>query len=98
MSYAIHNTKGEHLGFLLLAGEGENGDCIFRSLPGKPELFDTEETGILYSFQEEGEFQWNLTQNGLDIVNKLTGSKATLSGEELSINGYTFKVVDMGAS
>jgi len=93
MSYAIQNTNGEHLGFLLLSGEGENGDCIFRSLPKNPELFESNETKLLYSYQEQGEFQWLVTSDGLKIKHPSTGNTALISGNELNINGQLFKII-----
>ena len=98
MSYAINNENGEHLGFLLIAGEGKNGECIFRSLPNKPELFETEESKLLSILQEQGEFQWSVTSNGLEINNQITGSKAILNNSVLTINGHIYNVVDTGAS
>ena len=98
MSYAIQNRNGDHLGFLLMAGENNNGECIFRSLPGKPELFETEESDLLFHLQEQGEFTWIVTTEGIEITNEATGSSAVISNGVLKIKGFNFNVVDMGAS
>ena len=72
MSFAIKDKNGEHLGFLLLAGEGEKGDCIFRSLPNKSELFETPESEILSQYQEQGEFVWKVIGEKIEIENPET--------------------------
>jgi hypothetical protein len=99
MSYAIQNTDGEHLGFLFVLAEkeGSGGDCIFRSLPFTPELFDAPESELLFHYQELGEFQWAVTQQGLEIQHPETGETAAITGDTLNINGLIYRVVDMGA-
>lgn len=98
MSYAINNVNGQHLGFLLISGDEESGECIFRSLPNNPDVFDSEESQLLHNFQEQGEFHWNVTSNGIEITHPKTESKALINDEELRINGLILKIVNMNAS
>ena len=67
MSYAIENLRGDHLGFLLFSGEGESGDCIFRCLPRKREVFDAPESMQLTKLQEEGEFRWRMKNHIIEV-------------------------------
>jgi len=98
MSYALQNKDGEHLGFLLLAGEGGKGDCIFRSLPNKSELFETPESEILSHFQELGEFKWNTRDKKLEIEHPETKKCAVIENGEMEIDEYIFKTISISAS
>ncbi len=97
MSYILQNMAGEHLGFLLLAGdvaEG-SGDCIFRVCPMKAELFDTAEAGQLFLYHDLGEFQWAMTATGLEMRHSETGEAATLVGDVLTIQGHVYRAVPL---
>ena len=98
MSFAIQNKEGEHLGFLLIAGEGMNGDCIFRFLPSNPALFSSQDTALLRSYQEQGEFQWQRSSKGLMIKNANTGSEAILNDNKIEMNGQKFTVINMSTA
>lgn len=98
MSFAILNSDGEHLGFLLLAGEDSSGDCIFRSLPSKAELFDTEASKVLYRLQEQGEFSWQKTENRFEVSAPDQTLVASIENQSLQIGGIQFQAVDLNAS
>src|SRR5271156_3513375 len=64
MIVALQDVGGEHLGFVLFANESKfSGDCIVRALPMKSELFDSSEFKLLASFQDAGEFNFELAAN-----------------------------------
>ena len=98
MSYAIQNKDGEHLGFLLMAGEGEKGDCIFRSLPNKSELFETPGSEILSQLQEQGEFEWQVTNGKVEIEHPETKERAVIEDGMMKIGDYHFKAISIAAS
>jgi hypothetical protein len=93
-TFAIQNTQGKHLGFLLMVGSA-SGDCIFRSLPTEANNFETPESEHLYQLQTYGEFSWSKKQNNeFEIFNQEGNKVAWINGTELKTNKFTFKVVD----
>jgi len=98
MSFAILNSDGDHLGFLLLAGEGDSGDCIFRSLPAKSELFDSEPSEVLYYLQEQGEFSWRRHAEQIEVSGPSQVVVASINDQVLLVGRVAFKVVPLNAS
>ena len=95
MSFAVNNKNGEHLGFILFSGDEKNGDCIFRCLPNKSELFDTEEANILNQLQEIGEFSYSLISDKYEIINDRLTSQIVINNLSFQINGVTFLVKEL---
>ncbi len=58
MSYAVSNREGDHLGFILLSGGPDSGDCLVRSLPAEEEYSDFPESIPLLKLQAHGELLW----------------------------------------
>ena len=98
MGYAIQNMENEHLGFLLMAEENSSGDCIFRSLPNKPEIFETEVSNILSELQELGEFQYIYVDKELSINHTALTEPIVIKEGFFNLNGQQFKVIEMGNS
>ncbi len=67
MSYAISNTEDAHLGFILLSGGPDEGDCLVRSLPADKKEIETPESKFLYSLQLMGELQWERVKEEVRI-------------------------------
>lgn len=98
MGYAIQNMENEHLGFLLMAEENSSGDCIFRSLPNKAEIFEREVSNILSELQELGEFQYSYGDKELSINHTALTEQIIIKEGSFNLNGQQFKVIDMSES
>lgn len=57
-AFRVSNAEGDHLGFILMAGGPEEGQCLVRSLPFESRHFDAPESQYLYSLQQLGELDW----------------------------------------
>lgn len=95
MSFAILNADGEHLGFLLLAGHGDLGECIFRSFPTEPELLDTEPSQLLTRLQSQGEFEWKKVGRQLEVFAADQTLVACIVDQQLEIEGLDFRVIEL---
>ena len=98
MSYAIQNIENEHLGFLLMDGGSSSGDCIFRSLPNKSEIFETEVSKILSQLQNLGEFQYTDSDEEISINHTALTEPIVIKDSFFYLNNQQFKVVEMGDS
>jgi hypothetical protein len=92
VSYAIKRAPDEHLGFLLLAGGPEGGDCIFRSLPRRAEDLSADDVERLYGLQLQGEFHWERSGSSLVVVDDDRRAIATIEEGRMIIGEYTFEV------
>jgi hypothetical protein len=90
MSYAIQNSEGKHLGFLLMAGDNGSGDCIFRSLPNEKGVFDSVESECLYELQCMGEFTYRLEGGQTEICN--SHKSIVLKGGSILADNNKFRV------
>ncbi|RXJ66756.1 hypothetical protein CS022_24505 [Veronia nyctiphanis] len=95
MSYAITSEEGKHLGFLLLAGDEAQGDCIFRSLPRESEQFDSVEYELLFNLQNAGEFQYRAGAEGVLISHGSMPEPIALNRNDLNIGPNVLKVVKL---
>lgn len=94
LTFAIQNSKGEHLGFLLMVGNTV-GDCIFRSLPASADNLDTPETKHLFALQNQGEFSWEMQQDKTITVFNQSGKQvAWVNGTELKMDKFQLTLVD----
>ncbi len=91
MTFAIQNTEGKHLGFLLMVGDGKGGDCIFRSLPQDAELFESEETKLLYEMQLLGEFSYQIASHSMTFQHPRFPHEASMKSGVLKIAELEFK-------
>ena len=97
MSFAVQSKNAEHLGFLLLAGGPNSGDCIFRSLPFESGNFDIPESEYLYELQLKGEFHWTKSDDQSYRINSPDGELvAELEGNEMTSGGYSYLVIQLG--
>lgn len=94
LTFAIQNSNGEHLGFLLMVGNAV-GDCIFRSLPANEDNLDTPETKHLFALQNQGEFSWEMQQDKtITIFNQNGNQVAWVNGTELKTDKFQLTLVD----
>lgn len=98
MSFAIQNMEGKHLGFLLFSGNGNSGDCIFRSLPSEREQFDSSESELLFNLQNSGEFDYSLSAGATHISQARNSASININSGLLNINGVKFKLVQLERS
>ncbi len=68
MTYAISNTEGDHLGFIVLSGGPESGDCLVRSLLVESDKFDSPESKFIHSLQLLGELCWEQVKDEFRIT------------------------------
>jgi hypothetical protein len=83
---------------MLFAGEGENGECVFRFLPSKSEMFGSPEIEFLFQYQEQGEFEWRNTGRKIEIENSTTGSQAVMENGTLKNDKCSFIAIRIAAS
>jgi hypothetical protein len=76
---AISSLENKHLGFLLLSGEGNQGDCIFSLVPKDAKVFDTSEFKYLenFGFRQAGEHRW-ISEGHRIKLSLSTGSTAEI--------------------
>ena len=67
MSFAIQNLEGQLLGFLLITNKGSFGECIFRLLPKKPNISETNDSDILQKLQAIGKLKFIILNNVIII-------------------------------
>ena len=96
MTYAISNTEGDHLGFIVLSGGPESGDCLVRLLPAESDKLDSPESQFLHSLQLLGELFWEQVKDefriadseGIEVLiekaGRMTGSSFVFSVEIVS--------------
>jgi hypothetical protein len=67
----LTDQNNEHLGFILMAGEGYSldakeweGDCIFMPLPQRAALFEGRPYLLLAEHKQAGEHRYRLTTDG----------------------------------
>lgn len=98
LTFAIQNSNGDHLGFLLMVGS-TSGDCIFRSLPANPNNLETPESNHLLTLQNQGEFSWKMKQNNaIDIFDQSRDQVAWVNGTELKTDKFQLTLVDASKS
>jgi hypothetical protein len=68
MIIALQNTSGQHLGFILFAGDPNLNDCVVRPLPHNPGLLETPEFRFLESCREAGEFKYSFEDQGRRLL------------------------------
>lgn len=92
MTYAIQNSEGQHMGFLLMAGGETSGDCIFRSLPRESELFDTNDAKLLYEMQLLGEFSYLVAGDTVTFKHPRFSRNVSMRGGLLKAGDIEFRV------
>ena len=95
MSYAVSNREGDHLGFILLSGGPDSGDCLVRSLPAEEEYAETPESQPLLKLQALGELYWERVADVFQIYD-LEGEIALKEREISSQAGDTFIAIQKG--
>ena len=95
-TYAIRTVEGQHLGFLLMAGGPEAGDCIFRSLPFDSENFDIPESTHLYALQQQGEFQWRLSDAVFLVLDGEGVPIASIRKDRMTSSSLSYEVERLG--
>lgn len=94
LTFAIQNSNGDHLGFLLMVGS-TSGDCIFRSLPATANNLDTPATKHLFALQNQGGFSWEMQQDKTITIFDQSGNQvAWVNGTELKTDKFQLTVVD----
>ncbi|MFK8031997.1 MAG: hypothetical protein AB8G18_17335 [Gammaproteobacteria bacterium] len=70
MTYAISNVEGDHLGFILLSGGPDSGDCLVRSQPFDSHVKETNESVFLRKLQLLGELKWERVTDEFQIMSQ----------------------------
>jgi hypothetical protein len=68
MILAMQNGSGQHLGFVLFAGEVTSNDCVVRPLPKDSALFSTAELRFLEQCRAAGEFKYSFEDHGRRLL------------------------------
>lgn len=92
VTYAISNTEGDHLGFILLSGGPDAGDCLVRSLPVNGDKFDLPESEYLYALQQMGELRWERVSEEFRICGPDGGALLTEKQGRMTGAGLVFAV------
>ena len=95
-SYAIRTLEGQHLGFLLMAGGPDRGDCIFRSLPSDTQNVDIPESTHLSALQQQGECHWHTTESAVLILNDDGEPVASIANDRMTSSRLSYEVVRLG--
>jgi len=95
MSFAIQNEKGKHLGFLLMVGSDNVGDCIFRSLPSESDGFECAESELLFNLQSLGEFNYSRSEELVGITQPGFTDEIIISGNGIEVGGIRLQLVPL---
>ena len=91
MSYAVSNREGDHLGFILLSGGPDSGECLVRSLPAEEEHSKVPESVPLLKLQAHGELQWERVKDVFQIYDP--EGDVALEERGGRMTGYGFEYV-----
>ncbi len=89
MSYAVSNLDGDHLGFIVLSGGPDSGDCLVRSLPAERAHAEFPESQPLLTLQSCGELYWERVADIVQIYDP--EGEVAFSERDGRMTGYGFE-------
>ncbi len=92
MTYAISNIHGDHLGFIVMSGGPDAGDCAIRSIAADKAIESTKEFEFLASLQRAGELQWEHIRDEFRINDHEGVTLLVEKGGQMTGSGMIFLV------
>jgi len=98
MRFAIHNSEGQLLGFLLMTDKESFGECIFRLFPKKSHTSETKDSDMLQRLQAIGKLKY-IILNGLIII-RYTGISESIIIEDnlFTVDEQQYQLVELNNS
>jgi len=95
VTYAVSNTEGDHLGFVLLSGGPDSGDCLVRLFPAEADHFDLPESKPLQALQAHGELYWERVADAFYIYDPEGDIALTEKGGRMVGYGFEYLVEEI---
>jgi hypothetical protein len=98
MRFAIHNSEGQLLGFLLMTDKESFGECIFRLFPKKSHTSETKDSDMLQRLQAIGKLKY-IILNGLIII-RYTGISESIIIEDnlFTVDEQQYQLIELNNS
>ncbi|MGQ8366996.1 hypothetical protein [Glaciecola sp. 1036] len=92
MRFAIQDAKNRYLGFIVFAGNEQQGECVFRPLPKEVVRPKSENLELLYRLQDIREFSYVKHADSYYIFHESSKFTIKLTSKTLLIDGLALKV------